>query len=97
MAVASPCGLVSRLASRVMARPVMSVPKCLGNPSRVRLMSAASAIPERHEDSAVSVQHNQNAVSKKGGNQAMQRRPRRHRGGRGVNDVSPFGMQIFPV
>jgi hypothetical protein len=50
-------------------------------------MSAASATPEKHEDSAVSVQVDE---GKRGGSRAMQRRLRR-----GVLDVSPFGMQIY--
>lgn len=88
MAVASPCTLASQLASSVMARPMVNVPRCgFGNQGRVRLMSAASAMPEKHEDSAVSVQVDQNAVGKRGGSQAMQRRARR-----GVVDLSPFGM-----
>jgi hypothetical protein len=70
-----------------MAQPMVNVPRRLGNPSRVRLMSAASATPEKHEDSAVSVQVDE---GKRGGSRAMQRRLRR-----GVLDVSPFGMQIY--
>ncbi|KAJ4771624.1 Heat shock protein HSP26 [Rhynchospora pubera] len=87
MAVASPCALASRLTSRIMARPMVTVPRCLANQGRVRFMSAASAMPERHENSAVHVDHKDNAVAKRDGGQAVQRRPRR-----AALDVSPFGL-----
>ncbi|XP_078169959.1 small heat shock protein, chloroplastic-like [Carex rostrata] len=85
MAVASPCALASRLASRIMARPMVMSPRCFGNQG-LRPMSA-SAMPERHEDSAVSVHVDQNAVGKKGGKQAVQRRPHR-----AALDISPYGL-----
>ncbi|KAF3327071.1 heat shock protein [Carex littledalei] len=86
MAVASPCALASRLTSRLMARPMVTIPRCFGNQVRVKPMSA---IAEKHEeDSAVSVHVNDKAVEKKGGNQAVQRRPRRA----APLDISPFGL-----
>ncbi|KAF3341591.1 chloroplast low molecular weight heat shock protein HSP26.2 [Carex littledalei] len=86
MAVASPCALASRLTSRIMARPMVMTPKSFENQVRVRPMSAASAMPQRHEDSAVSVHVDQNAVGNNGNKQAMQRQPRR-----ASLDISPFG------
>lgn len=73
-----------------MARPMVMTPKCFGNQVRVRPMSASSAMPQRHEDSAVSVHVDQNAVGKNGNKQAMQRQPRR-----ASLDISPFGMYFF--
>ncbi|XP_078170436.1 small heat shock protein, chloroplastic-like [Carex rostrata] len=87
MAVASPCALASRLTSRIMARPMVMAPRCFGNEVRLRPMSAASAMPQRHEDSAVSLQVDRNSNGKKSGKQAVQRQPRR-----AALDISPFGL-----
>ncbi|XP_078169942.1 small heat shock protein, chloroplastic-like [Carex rostrata] len=88
MAVVSPCGLASRLTSRLMARSMVMTPKCFGNQVRVWPMSASSAMPQKHKDSAVSVHVDQNAVGNYNGNkQDMERQPRR-----ASLDISPFGL-----
>ncbi|XP_078152230.1 26.7 kDa heat shock protein, chloroplastic-like [Carex rostrata] len=85
MAVASPCALASRLTSRLMARPMVTLPRSFGSRVRVRPMSA---IAEKREDSALNVHVDEKAVEKKGGKQAVQRRPRRA----SPLDISPFGL-----
>lgn len=87
MAVASPCALASRLTSRLMARPMVTLPRSFGSQVRVRPMSA---IAEKHEDSAVNVHVDEKAVEKKGGKKAVQRRRRRA----APLDISPFGKQF---